>query len=349
MRAITVTRAAPQGPVAPQIEVVDSWPDPGEPGPGELRVRTEATALNHMDLWVGRGIPGVDIHYPHVGGVDGCGRVEAVGEGVSEEWLGRRVVHNAAVHQVRPARPGAPTRASEAPEYHLIGEHSPGTHREAYLVPADNAVDVGECEASQAAAFGLTALTAYSMMFTKGGLRPGQIVMLTGIGGGVATAALALARWAGCTVLVTSRHQHKLDVAHELGVHHTILDEGQDWSKEVRQVTRKRGVDMVVDTIGGAHFTQSLRALARGGTYVTAGASAGPKAEAELTRVFWNQLRVLGSTMGSNDEFREVMALFTTGQVGPVIDGIFTPDEATMVWERLEAGAQMGKLVIRWG
>lgn len=348
MRAITLTRAAPRGPVAPQVEVVDDWPEPGEPGPGELRVRTEASALNHMDLWVGRGIPGVDIRYPHVGGVDGCGIVEAVGAGVNEEWIGRRVVHNAAVRQMRASRPGAPTRTAEAPELHLIGEHSPGTHRASYIVPADNAVDVQDRDPVQAAAFGLTALTAYAMMFGKGALRPGQAVLLTGIGGGVATAALSLARWSGCTVIVTSRHRHKLEAALELGAHHAILDEGQDWSKQVRQFTRKRGVDLVVDTVGGRLFPLSLRSLVRGGAYVTAGASAGPLAEIELTRMFWHQLRVLGSTLGSNDEFREVMALFCAGLAGPVVDQVFRPEAARSAWERLEAGAQMGKLVIRW-
>lgn len=348
MRAVVVREAAPKGPVAPQIELVEDWPDPGPPGPGELRVRTEASALNHMDLWVGMGIPGVEIHYPHVGGVDGCGRVEAVGEGVDPSWVGRRVVHNAAIRQERGRRPDEPTRATEAPELELIGEHAPGTHREAYRVPADNAVDVGDTDPVDAAAYGLTALTAYSKMFTKGGLRPGQSVLLTGIGGGVATAALGLARWSACRILVTSRHREKLDRALELGAHHAILDEGQDWSKEVRALTGKRGVDMVVDTVGGSLLRPSLRSLARGGAYVTAGATAGPKAEAEMARVFWNQLRILGSTMGSNDEFREVVALLRAGLVRPVVDAVFPPERAREAWERLEGARQMGKLVLRW-
>lgn len=348
MRAITIRQQVRSGPVAAHVEFVDIWPDPGAPGPGQLRVRTEASALNHMDLWVARGIPGVDIVYPFVGGVDGCGRVEAVGAGVSEEWIGRRVVHNAAVRQQRPPLPGQGTRASEAPEYRLIGEHEPGTHREAYLVPVDNAVDMGDADPVLACAFGLTALTAYSMMFTKGALKPGQSVLITGIGGGVATAALALARWSACPVIVTSRHRAKLDAALALGAQHAVLATGEDWSREVRALTGKRGVDMVVDTIGGAHLTWSLRALARGGAYVTAGATSGPRAEAEVTRVFWNQLRVLGSTMGTNDEFREVMALFRAGLAGPVVDRVFTPGQAAEAWQRLEAAEQMGKLVVRW-
>lgn len=348
MKAVLITEQVAAGPVAPHVRFVQDWPDPGAPGPGQLRVRALASALNRMDVWVGMGIPGVDIQYPHVGGVDGCGVVDAVGEGVDERWVGRRVVHNAAVQVSRPAGPGAPSEATLAPEYRLIGEHTHGTHREFYLVPAANAVDVGSADPSAAAALGLTALTAWSMMITKGDLRCGQRVLITGIGGGVATAALAIARWRGCRVAVSSRHRAKLERARELGAEYTILDEGQDWSRELRGWAEKRGVDMVVDTIGGPVLRPSLRALARGGAFVTAGATAGPNAELELNRVFWNQLRVLGSTMGTNDEFREVMALFTSGDLAPEIDGVHAARDARKAWERLEAQEQMGKIVLDW-
>jgi len=348
MKAITIREQAPKGPVAPNVSVVDDWADPGPPDRGELLVRTEASALNHMDLWVGRGIPGVEIEYPHVGGVDGCGIVEAVGSDVDAAWVGRRVVHNAAVRLDGPARPGTPTEAGIAPDVELIGEHSHGTHRARYRIPVENAVDVGDADPVAAAAYGLTALTAYAKMFTKGRLRPGQTVLITGIGGGVATAALGLAGWMGCTTIVTSRHRWKLDRALELGADHGVLDEGQDWSREVRGLTAKRGVDMVVDTVGGPLLKPCLRVLVPGGAFVTAGATAGPVSEIELARVFWKQLRVLGSTMGSNDEFREVMALFRAGHVAPVVDRVFPPAEAPAAWERLEAADQMGKLVIDW-
>lgn len=348
MKAIVIERAEPRGPVTPQVSLVEDWPDPGDPAPGQLRVRTEASALNHMDLWTGMGIPGVDIVYPHVGGVDGCGVVEAVGEGVDVSWLGCRVVHNAAVEVPAAPSPAQASAATEAPHIELIGEHSPGTHREAYCIPVANAVEVGDRDPKLAAAIGLTALTAYSMMFTKGGLRPGQTVLVTGIGGGVATAALGLARWFGCRILVTSRHPHKLDLAAEHGADLGILDEGQDWSREVRGLTDKRGVDMVVDTIGAPAFAPALRSLSRGGVYVTAGATAGGQGEAELHRVFWNQLRVLGSTMGNNDEFREVMAIFLAGHLDPILDSVHPPQHARDAWHRLESGEQMGKIVLDW-
>lgn len=348
MKAILIREQAPRGPVAPLVATVDGWPDPGSADDHEILVRCEASALNHMDLWVGMGIPGVDIEYPHIGGVDGCGIVEAVGDDVDPSWIGRRVVHNAAVVVPGTLRPGEPTARGLATEVRLIGEHSPGTHRELYRVPAENAVDIGGADPVAAAAFGLTGLTAYSKMITKGQLRPGQTVLITGIGGGVATAALSIARWMGCTTIVTSRHAWKLDRAKELGADHVVLDTGQDWSREVRGLTDKRGVDMVVDTVGGPLLTPSLRTLVPGGAFVTAGSTASPKAELELARVFWKQLRVLGSTMGTNDEFREIMALFQAGRVEPVVDRVYAPEDAPDAWERLESGDQMGKLVIDW-
>jgi NADPH2:quinone reductase len=346
MRAVLLTRQVLEGPIAPTVRFVEDWADPGAPGPGELRVAAIASALNHMDLWTARGIPGVSIEYPHIGGVDGCGVVEAVGEGVPDDWIGRTVVHNAAMEVARPARPGH--FATRAPEYRLMGEHSPGTHRAAWRVPAANAFDVGGADPRSAAAFGLTALTAWSMMITKGRLRPGDRVLITGIGGGVATAALVIAHWRGCQIAVTSRHTAKLERAAELGAEHTILDEGQDWSRELRAWTGKRGVDMVVDTIGGPVLGPAVRSLARGGCFVTAGATGGPVGELELQRVFWNQLRILGSTMGDAGEFREVLSLFRAGALEPVVDRVVPAAEARSAWERLEAQAQMGKIVLDW-
>lgn len=348
MHAILITRQSPQGPVAPTVECVPDWPRPEGPGAGEVLVRALASALNHMDLWTGRGIPGVEIHYPHIGGVDGCGVVEEVGEGVHPDWIGRTVVHNAAVEVGRATGPHSASQANSAPAWRLIGEHSHGTHREFWCVPAANLVDIGEADPQGAAAIGLTALTAWSMMLTKGDLRCGQTVLITGIGGGVATAALAIARWRGCRIAVTSRSAAKLERARELGASFLIHDEGQDWSKELRAFTGKRGVDMVVDTIGAPVLGPALRSLCRGGAFVTAGATAGPVAGLELNRVFWNQLRVLGSTMGTNDEFREVMALFRSGALQPEIDSVFAPSEARAAFERLEAQEQMGKIIFDW-
>ncbi|MEO1585575.1 MAG: zinc-binding dehydrogenase [Planctomycetota bacterium] len=336
-------------PVAPSIQFRSDWPEPGPPGRGEVVIRTIASALNHMDLWVGRGVPGLELTYPRISGCDACGTVELAGPDVDPAWIGRRVIVNAAVEIDRPVRPDDGTQSTLAPEYELIGEHHHGMHAEQFIAPAANLAPVpDDCDPFEAAAYGLTALTAYSMMITKGDLRPGQTVLITGIGGGVATIAMKLALHLGCRVIVTSRSAAKVDAARALGAHEGIIDAGDDWSKQVRQLTNKRGVDMAVDSVGKATHLSCIKSLARGGAYVTPGCTTGPDAQTDLARIFWNQLRVLGSTMGTNDEFREAAALFAGGAVRPIVDRVFSAKDAADAWARLEAGEQMGKIVLDW-
>ncbi|MBL9031799.1 MAG: zinc-binding dehydrogenase [Phycisphaerae bacterium] len=347
MRAIVVTKQG--SPVAPNVRFVTDWPEPAAPGPGQALVSTLATAFNQMDLWVGRGVPGLALTYPRISGCDACGKVTAVGEGVDKAWIGRRVIVNAATRVPPRVAPDDPPASTLAPEYQLIGEHHHGMFAERFVVPAANLAAVNDdADPAAAAAFGLCALTAWSMIVTKGQLRPGQTVLITGIGGGVATSALAIARHFACPVAVTSRHQWKLDRAKALGAAFTVLDTGQDWSKEVRAWTGKRGVDMAVDSSGKATHLNCIKSLARGGAYVTPGCTSGPDAVTDLARIFWNQLRVLGSTMGSNEEFHEVAALFRDGKLAPVVDEVFKPEDATKAYQRLEAGDQFGKVVVRW-
>jgi NADPH:quinone reductase-like Zn-dependent oxidoreductase len=342
MRAIVIQR---QGtPVLPNVELLESVADPIA-GPGEVVVRTEASALNHLDLWVGRGLPGIDIRYPAISGSDGCGVVESVGQGVDPTWIGHRVLLNAAVPRPEASRP---TARQSLYDLYMIGEHGNGCLAQRFVAPVSNVLDVGDSDPVQAAAFGLTHLTAWRMMVTQSGLRPGMQVLITGIGGGVALASLAIARHFGCEIVVTSRHQWKLERARALGAHHAVLDSGQDWSKEVRQLTGRRGVDLCIDSVGKAIHGSCIRSLARGGTFATCGATTGPDATTDLTRIFWNQLRLVGSTMGDMREFREVVALFRSGALQPVIDTVFRPGEANGAFQRLEAGEQFGKLVVDW-
>ncbi len=347
MRAVVITRQAEPGGVASVVRAVEDWPEVEAPGPGEALIRTECSALNRMDLWVGLGIPGVDLTWPRVSGCDACGMVEEVGPGADASWVGKRVIFNAAVEVHRPARPGDPPGSTLAPEYELIGEHRHGAHRERFTAPAANLQAVGGADGAAAAAFGLTSLTAWGM-FRKAGVRPGQCVLITGIGGGVATSALAIAKWLGCPTVVTSRRQAKLDRARSLGADHTVLDKGQEWSKDVRAWTHKRGVDVVIDSVGKPVHMQAIASLARGGAFVTCGATAGPVAETHLGRVFWGQLRLLGSTMGSNSEFAEAVSLFRAGHVKPAVDHVFGWRDAPKAWARLEGEGQFGKIVLRW-
>jgi NADPH:quinone reductase-like Zn-dependent oxidoreductase len=341
MKAIAVMQGGT--PVGPNVEVIDI-PEV-TPGPGELRVRTEGAALNHLDLWVGAGLPGVDRPYPRVTGSDGVGVVDAVGQGVDATWIGRRVMMNAAVEVGEPAVPDS-SPAGEVLE--VIGEHRPGSLAEAFLVPATNVVDIGDTDPIQAAAFGLAHLTAWRMATTRGDVRPGEVVLIPGIGGGVALAALGICRHLGARVLVTSRHREKLDRAMALGAADAFLDEGDDWSRSVRMATGRRGVDVCLDSVGKAIHGSCIRSLARGGRFVTCGCTSGSDATTDLARVFWNQLSLHGSTMGDRQEFREVSRLFLDGRLSPVIDAVVAPEEAASQFSRLESGLQFGKLVVDW-
>lgn len=347
MRAIVVEKQG--SPVAPSIRLRSDWPDLPAPAAGWANIRTLASAFNQMDLWVGRGVPGLKLEYPRVSGCDACGVVDEIGPGVDPAWKGRRVIVNAALTLPGRAAPDDPPGSTLAPTYELIGEHHNGMMAERFSAPVANLAAIGQdAEPAPAAAFGLCALTCYSMVVTKGGLRPGQSVLITGIGGGVATAAMGLARHYGCRVAVTSRHQWKLDRAKDLGADFGVLDTGQDWSKDIRAWTAKRGVDMAVDSSGKATHLNCIKSLARGGAYVTPGATSGPDAVTDLARIFWNQLRLLGSTMGSNEEFQEVASLFRAGHWRPVVDQVFKPADAVKAYERLEGAEQFGKIVIDW-
>lgn len=342
MKAIVVQQRG--NPVSPNVALVTDRPKP-QPQSGEVLVRTEASALNSLDLWVGRGLPGIDTQYPFSSGSDGAGRVEEVGAGVDRAWIGRRILLNAAVIQEAPAHPD---RFASGEDIRMIGEHSPGTMGEFFCAPAKNVLDIGDTDPIQAAAFGLTHLTAWRMLMSRAQLRPGMTILVTGIGGGVAVALLNIAKHFGCTVIVTSRHQWKLDRARELGAAHGILDDGSDWSKTVRTLTGKRGVDIVADSIGKAVHSQCIKSLVRGGVFVTCGATTGGDANTDLARMFWNQLTFMGSTMGDMDEFRAVTTFLRSGEMLPIVDSIQKPHDAKKAYERLESGEQFGKVLIDW-
>jgi len=347
MNAVVLEQQGKMGAVAEIVAARNDFDETAPPAAGEALVRTEASALNHMDLWVGMGVPGLDLTYPRVSGCDGCGIVEAVGEGVDESWIGQRVIMNAALSIPQKPRHTDPPGSTLAPEYELIGEHHFGSHRETFTAPVAQLRPVGDADPKAAAAFGLVSLTAWGMI-RKAGLHPGQRVLITGIGGGVSTAALAICKWMGCPTIVTSRHEWKLEKAKELGADEGVLDDGSDWSKTVRAWAHKRGVDVAIDSVGAPTHLGCVKALARGGAFVTCGATAGPRAETDLGRVFWNQLRLLGSTMGSNEEFGEIVALFRAGALEPVIDSVHSWKDAKDAWSRLEAADQFGKIVLDW-
>jgi NADPH:quinone reductase-like Zn-dependent oxidoreductase len=228
----------------------------------------------------------------------------------------------------------------------VLGEHSDGTLAEVVVVAADSlAPRPAHLSWDEAAAFGLTYLTAWRMLMTRGGLRSGETVLIHGIGGGVSLACLQLAKLAGCRVIVTSRSSEKLQRARGLGADE-ILPADDQVARAVRGLTRKRGADLVVDSVGEATWMQSLKAAAKGGRIVTCGATTGPNPKEEIRLIFWNQLSIIGSTMGSRDDWRRVIGVVATQLLRPVVDGLFPLSEGRAAYQRLESGDQFGKIVL---
>lgn len=344
MNALVVT--APDRALASNISFVADWPDPGPPAPGQARVRTLCSAMNHLDVWVAIGAMG-KLEYPRVGGSDACGIVESVGPNVDPAWIGRRVVINAVAYAPENPRPFDGPPAPFTP-HTVMGEQTPGTHRAAFLAPITSLQALpDDADPVPAAAFGLTFLTAWSM-FNKADIRPGHWLLITGIGGGVALAALSLAKHLGCPVAVTSRHQPKLDRARALGADLCLLDNGEDFSPHIRTWTNKRGVDAAIDSTGKATHLWALRSLCRGGAFVTCGSTSGGDATTDLSAVFWRQLRIIGSTMGSASDFASVCALYRAGFIKPTVDTLLPAPRAHEGYKRLLAADQFGKIVFDW-
>lgn len=330
-----------------RIEYRDDLTEPALRAPGDVRIRMRAAALNHLDLFLLGGLPGVAITPPWILGADGMGVVESVGAGVTSVGVGDTVVIN----------PGLSDRSCEyclegeqplCPRFGILGEHFPGTMAELVVVPAANVLPVrAETDESEAAAFTLATLTAYRMLVTRAHVRASDRVLIWGIGGGVAIACLQLAKLIGAHVTVTSGSDDKLAAARKLGADDTINHTDVDVGREIRARTGKRGVDVVVDSVGAATWAQSLGALGRRGRLVTCGGTSGPMVTTDVRRLFWNQWSILGSTMGNDAEFAAVVGHFNAGRLRPPVDQVYPLTEGRAAFERLAEGKQFGKIVMR--
>jgi NADPH:quinone reductase-like Zn-dependent oxidoreductase len=317
------------------------------PGPGEALVRLAAAAFNHLDLFVLGGIPGITLEMPHVGGADGAGVIAALGPGVSGWREGDEVVLNPGLWcgGCEFCRRG---EESLCVSFGLLGEHVPGTFAEYVTVPAANlGRRPDHLSWPEAAAFPLTFLTAWRMLTTRGRLQQGETVLIHGIGGGVALAALAIARRLGARVIVTSSAPEKLERARQLGADETVDYGREDVARAVRALTGKRGVDLVVETAGNATWMSSLRSAAKGGRIVTCGATTGPSPAEEVRLVFWNQLSILGSTMGSRHDWDGMLRAVSGWQLRPVVDSVLPLERGREGYERLARGGQFGKVVLQ--
>ena len=314
----------------PEVLRYEDAPDPA-PGPGEVLIELRAASLNHLDIWLRRGLPSAP--KPRILGADGAGVVAALGEGADGLSPGDRVVLN----------PGLDDGAR------IVGEHMDGTHAELIALPADYVHPLPDSLSfEEAAAFPLVFETAYRLLVTRAGLREGEWVFVWGIGSGVATATPQVASARGARLFVTSSSAAKLARARdELGADTTVNHAEGDVVAAVREATDGHGADVVVEHVGEATWKTSLQVAAPQGRVAVIGATSGPNPPANLHRIWWKQLTVVGSTMGTREDFAAVYDLVKSGRAQPVVDRVFPLAEAAAAHEHLEAGRQLGKVVLR--
>lgn len=316
-------------------------------GPGEVRVRMRAVALNRLDLWTIGGLPGVTITPSWILGADGMGVIEAVSAGVTNVRVGDRVVIN----------PGLSCRDCEwcrkgehslCAKFRLLGEHHPGSFAEYVVVPATNVLPIADSVPDDvAAAFTLATLTAWRMCVSRAAVRAGEDVLIWGIGGGVAQAALRICKQLGARVWVTSSSDDKLAQAVKMGADVSLSGSPTEVSTEIRKRTNKRGVDVVIESVGERTWQASLQSLTRGGRLVTCGGTSGAQLAMDVRRLFWYQWSLMGSTMGNDAEFAAVTAELNAGRLWPTVDAVYPLAEGRAAFERMARGEQFGKIVLR--
>jgi NADPH:quinone reductase-like Zn-dependent oxidoreductase len=325
-----------------EVVAVGERPKPRR-SPGEILVRMKAATVNRVDLYMRDSGAGISHTLPQIMGVDGAGVIEEADSGA---LIGRRVT----------LYPGIVCGACEfckrgeavlCARISLLGEHRDGTMAEFVCVPANNGLSVPDnLDFAQAAALGVNYLTAWRMLFTKAKLQRGETVLVFGVGGGVSLAALQIAKAAGARVLVTSRSADKLRRARELGADVTVDAPPDQIAREVMELTQGRGVDVVIENIGGPIWNAALKCLVRGGRIVTCGATIGDQPPADLRRIFIRQLQIFGSTLGNPDEFAGLLAWCAEGRLSPPIDARYPLDRICAAFSRLDSGAQFGKIAI---
>ncbi len=308
------------------------------PGPGEVLVQLKAAALNHRDVWIRTGMQMAN-HLPLIPGSDGVGLVAETGPGAGHLKVGDAVVIN-------PSLNWGDREDRSSPNFKILGGPDPGTYAEFVVVPAENVFPKpSPLSMEESGAMPLASLTAWRAVITRGQVRPGERVVVLGIGGGVATFALQIALAAGAMVIATSSSQAKLERARELGADLAINYTSEDWEKIILERTGG-GADVIIDSVGKETWGKALRALRPGGRLVTFGATTGRAAEVDIRQVFWNQISILGTTMGSPREFAAMLKLYEAGRLRPVVDSVFPLREAPAAHRRMDEGQQFGKIVL---
>lgn len=321
----------------PEVLKLEDVPDPVAGGE-EAVVRLRAAALNHRDAWIRQGkYSGIKV--PVILGSDGAGEVESVGEGVDGDWIGRSVV-------IYPLFDWGPDPRVQSPTFRILGLPDDGTYAQRIKVPVDLLVPKpAHFSYEEAAAFPLCALTAYRATVTRGQVQSGENVVIIGIGGGVATFAMQIALARGAKVYVTSGSDEKIERARLLGASGGVNYKTHDWVKELKEI--QGGVDLVIDGTGGDTLDRALDLLKPGGRLVNYGQTLGPAKEVQVRRIYWKQLTILGSTMGTKAEFEAVIHLYAERKMKPIIDSVFPLADAAAAHRRMEEAKQFGKIVLK--
>jgi NADPH:quinone reductase-like Zn-dependent oxidoreductase len=318
-----------------------------EPGPGEVRLAVRAVGLNHLDLWVRRGVPGHTFPLPITPGSDAAGTLDALGPGVGGLAVGDRVTllpgHSC-------GRCALCLRGDDnlCAEYGIFGESRDGSCTELMIAPQHNVMPLPDgLSYEEGAAFGLVFMTAWNMIVRKGRIRPDEWVLVHAAGSGVGSAAIQIAHLFGARIIATAGAEAKLEAAKRLGARHGVSYREADWPKQVRRHTGGAGVDLVVDSVGQATFGPSLKVLAKGGRYVTCGATSGFELVTDFRPVFFMNLEILGSTMGRRGDLLRIAGLVETGRLRPVVDRVLPLDQVADAHQVLEAREAFGKVVLR--
>jgi len=316
-------------------------------GVGDVTVRVKAAALNHLDVWVRRGLPGIPIPLPHIGGSDVVGVVEKVGDDVVEWKVGDEVLVDPSMNPVEDEF----TRRGErtlSPSYKILGEHLDGGLSEYVVVPSGNLLQKPTSLSwEEAAACPLVFQTAWRAVVSRGRLRPGEWMLVHGATGGVASIVVQIGNMMGARVIATVSTQEKADLARELGAHHIINYREEDFSRAVRRITGKRGVDLVIENVGADTWMGSLRSCCKGGRIVTYGATTGAMPQTQLQIIFFNQLEIIGSTMGTRQDLVDALQMVEEGRIRPIISRVLPLSQAAEGYALLEERKVLGKVVIR--
>jgi NADPH:quinone reductase-like Zn-dependent oxidoreductase len=327
----------------PEVLQYEEIPDP-QPRNDQVLIRVKACAMNHLDLWVRKGLPGVKL--PHIPGSDVAGEIVAVGDYVSGFKPGQRVLI-APMHFCGHCPKCLSGLQNQCREFTVLGNGVDGGNCELIAVPAANVIPIPDSlDFNQAASVPLVFVTAWHMLVGRAGVRPGQTVLVLGASSGVGTAAIQIAKLFHCRVITTAGNESKLERARALGAYHGINHYKQKISEEVRKITHKEGVDIVIEHVGEATWEESVKSLKTGGTLVTCGATTGPSVGIDLRHLFARQLSLLGSYMGTMAELHEVLGHVFAGRLKPVVDRIFPLKEARAAHEYLEKSEMFGKVVL---